>query len=87
MRAVRLTCARPEAPRSLLTRWPRSITPNRRRSAAASATRVHRVSLRPRADEPCGHMCRAPQDIARARQRSPTATYDVLREAESGNLL
>ena len=52
------------------------------------ATRVHRV-IRPRADEPCGHachMCRAPQDIARARQRSPTATYDVLRETESGNL-
>lgn len=86
MRAVRLTCARLEAPRSLLTRWPRSITPNRRRSAAASATRVHRV-IQPRADEPYSPMCRAPQDIARARQRSPTATYDVLREAESGNLL
>ncbi len=33
------------------------------------------------------HSCaRTPQDIARARQRSPTATYDVLREAKSGNL-
>ena len=34
----------------------------------------------------CTVVPRTPQDIARARQRSPTATYDVLREAKSGNL-
>ena len=40
---MRLTCARRGALRSLLTRWPRSTTPNRRRSAA-SATRTCRYT-------------------------------------------